>query len=145
MTKDFKYENQDYYFLREQGEASIFKTYHSDMMAMGGAAAGFHPENGSKIILVHSSISAILTEDEFNAVMLHEEGHLELGHSLAQTQEQIDINEVQADQYAIDNGADKKVLESAIRKLIIHSAAALGADINIYYELHRVRLNALRS
>lgn len=145
MSKDFHFHNYDYFFMREQGEASIFRTCHNDLLPLGGAAAGYHPVNGSKIILAHDLIFDMLDENQFNAIMLHEEGHLAHNHTLAQTQEEININEMQADQYALDNGATKEDLNSALRLLIDLAASQSGLPKDFHYEINKARLDALKS
>lgn len=88
---------------------------------------------GAQVIVVSLAAKAALTKKELAAVLLHERGHIALGHvkhinTMQLTGIPVDVNriEMEADQYAIQQGACPKALASAIKKitaLIFHGGA----------------------
>lgn len=78
-------------------------------------------------IFINPEFSKLLNDDELHAVLLHEKGHIELGHtenpflnslsSPTLNKEQAEIErESAADFYAIRNGAKHRALLSALIK-----------------------------
>lgn len=91
----------------------------------------YNLEDEDDVILVFSGANDVLTPDERQAILAHEEGHFYHGHLKGLTLEAGVLDnlpkELEADAYAIAK-CGARVLYKALRKTILASARALAAQ-----------------
>lgn len=85
------------------------------------AAVEPHPEAvGKKAIFLEEGLRQSLTEQELQAILLHEEGHAVLDH-LAQMEAgrpRTPEIELEADRYAVEHGAEPEALRRGVEKAL---------------------------
>lgn len=80
-----------------------------------------HPECvGKKTVFIETELALRLTDEEYYAIFLHEEGHVACGHieRLLAGEAQSAQLELEADRYAVEHGADPMALFRAINKAL---------------------------
>lgn len=80
-----------------------------------------HPEAvGKKAVFIETELALRLSDEEYHAVFLHEEGHAACGHiERLMAGEALGVHlELEADRYAIKHGADPKALRRGVEKAV---------------------------
>jgi hypothetical protein len=118
-------------------------------MILNGAAAGwFHGDNGPVLgIQIDALLLQRMSEEELRAILLHEIGHIRLGHipTLVETLAGVGLSgtfegrEMEADMFALENGADildlcnaiKVVAQVQLAQTIVAYKAIKGEDMTV--------------
>jgi hypothetical protein len=118
-------------------------------MTLNGAAAGwFHGDNGPVLgIQIDALLLQRMNAEELRAILLHEIGHIRLGHipTLEETLAGVGLRgtfegrEMEADMFALENGADildlcngiKIVAQVQLAQTIVAYKAIKGEDMTV--------------
>lgn len=82
-------------------------------------------------IVINREFSEMLSKEELEAVLLHEVGHLVVGHQAERSGHRSLQNEAEADAYAVRCGAKPEHIISGIHKAVWFSVRLLSTDASL--------------